>query len=178
MNSVVIPSEASWVNEESRLAQSRDPVFRLGRLEQKRLSFDDPGSTAWVPRMTAFSIRPEALRDGEFIAFVKPDRPPEVRFVVRNIDRSKLTSTSGEDVLVFSPRFELKAGFHGIADVVDDPVHDIKIEAEDNDFRMLVTMEKAGGIREFWSRFTSGSENFRDDPTMALDVGKEFLFRS
>lgn len=99
------------------------------------------------------TIRPETLQDTEPVILVKPNRPTEVGFVVGGINDPKLAATPGEDVLVLFPNFEPRAEFHSIANVADNPVHNLEIEAEDKNFRMLMSIEKASRVCELRSAF-------------------------
>ena len=88
------------------------------------------------------------MQNGEFIAFVEPDRPTQEVFVPSAIDDSKLTSTSREDVLILISRFEAGARFNGVANVVDEFVHDVEVEAKNNNRRALVAQKQAKQSRQ------------------------------
>lgn len=120
-------------------------------------------------------VRPETLKNGKRIGFIEPDCPSEVRPIVTRVYDAELASASSEDILIFVSRFEARSAFHFAPDVIDDLVHDIEVESEDNDFGMLVGMEQAAGVSELRPFVAFAPEDLGHSPTVGFNVGEEPL---
>jgi hypothetical protein len=141
------------------------------------LLLNGPLFASGLPGEFALHVRIETLQHGKavWIVVVKPEGTVDPIRIVAGMHGAKLHVKVPDDVGVSFARFERFAGLHAISNGIDHAPTKVSVLIENDNFRMLIVVEKPGGIGPLIACVSSTGYNTHYVPALLVDDLEKLL---